>query len=51
MSTDLTQPLAAFVRAASGKTTRNSTEMEFWTGLSSLVVERIADAWHATYRA
>ena len=24
--------------------------MEFWQGLSSLVVERIADAWHATER-
>lgn len=24
--------------------------MEFWTGLSGLVVERIADTWHATHR-
>ena len=50
MSTDLTQPLGAFVRSVSGKTTRNATPMEFWQGLSSLVVERIADAWHATER-
>ena len=48
MSTDLTQPLGAFVRSVSGKTTRNATPMEFWQGLSSLVVDVIADAWHAT---
>lgn len=51
MSTDLTPALGAFVRSASGRSTRNSTPMEFWEGLSSLVVERIADDWDATVNA
>ena len=48
MSTDLTPALGAFVRAASGKTAQNSTTGEFWAGLSSLVVDQIADDWDAT---
>ena len=48
MSTDLTQSLGAFVRSASGKTTRSSSPMEFWTGLSGLIVDNIADNWDAT---
>ena len=51
MSTDLTQSLGAFVRSASGKTTRSSNTMEFWTGLSGLVVDQIADNWEATTKA
>ena len=51
MSTDLTQSLGAFVRSASGKTTHSSNPMEFWTGLSELVVDQIADNWEATTRA
>ena len=51
MSTDLTQSLGAFVRSASGKTTRSSSPMEFWTGLSGLVVDQIADNWEATTKA
>ena len=51
MSTDLTQSLGAFVRSASGKTTRSSSPMEFWTGLSGLIVDNIADNWEATTKA
>lgn len=48
MTVDLTQELGAFVRSASGKSARNSTSREFWTGLSSLVVDKIADDWDST---
>ncbi|AWE43074.1 glycogen/starch/alpha-glucan phosphorylase [Actinobaculum sp. 313] len=51
MSTDLTRSLGAFVRSVSGTTTRNSIPREFWTGLSELVVEKLADNWHATQAA
>lgn len=54
MSADLTSTLGSFVRSESGKTTENSTPAEFWAGLSSLVVNKIADDWNATtelYRA
>ncbi len=51
MSTDLTSSLGSFVRAASGKSAANSTPHEFWLGLSSLVVDQIADDWDATTRA
>ena len=48
MSRDFTSELGAFVRAASGKAAQNSTTLEFWQGLSSLVVDKIADDWDAT---
>ncbi|MCF2706099.1 glycogen/starch/alpha-glucan phosphorylase [Arcanobacterium haemolyticum] len=48
MTRELSRPLGAFVRSASGKTTASSTPMEYWTGLSSLVVDNIADAWETT---
>ncbi len=48
MSKAITQSLGAFVRSVSGRTTRESTPMEFWTGLSSLVVEQLADDWDRT---
>ncbi len=48
MSTNLSPELGAFVRSASGKTAENSTPAEFWAGLSSLVVNKIADNWDAT---
>lgn len=48
MSTDLTSALGAFVRAASGKATQNSSPYDFWTGLSDLVIDLIADDWDAT---
>ncbi len=51
MSTELTSSLGAFVRAASGKTAQNATPMEFWSGLSSLVVDQIAENWDATTKA
>jgi len=51
MSTDLTRSLGAFVRSVSGTTTRNSIPREFWAGLSELVVEKLADNWHATQAA
>lgn len=54
MSADLTSTLGSFVRSESGKTTENSNPAEFWAGLSSLVVNKIADDWNATtelYRA
>ncbi len=51
MSTELTPALGAFVRAASGKTAEKSTPFEFWSGLSSLVVDQIADDWHKTTEA
>ncbi len=50
-SSAMTPKLGAFVRSASGKTAQNSTPMEFWTGLSSLVVDQIADDWDATTAA
>ncbi len=51
MSTSLSSDLGAFVRSQSGKAARNSTPAEFWLGLSSLVVDRIADRWDATTTA
>ncbi len=51
MSTDLTTTLGAFVRSASGKTPANSNPAEYWSGLSSLVVNSIADNCDATTAA
>ncbi len=51
MSTDFSSTLGAFVRAASGKSATNSTPMEFWTGLSNLVVDQIAVDWEASTEA
>ena len=48
MTADLTSNLCGFIRAASGKSSRNSTPTEFWEGLSAFVVNRIADDWDAT---
>lgn len=48
MSTNLSPTLGAFVRSASGKAAQNSTPAEFWDGLSSLVVNQIAEDWDAT---
>ncbi|MFZ1381345.1 MAG: glycogen/starch/alpha-glucan phosphorylase, partial [Scrofimicrobium sp.] len=50
MTTDLTTNLCGFIRAASGKSSPNSTPAEFWEGLSAFVVNRIADDWDATTR-
>lgn len=48
MTTDTTQILGSFVRATSGKTTRNSSPTDYWHGLSRLVLDRIANNWHLT---
>lgn len=50
-SSDLTAPLGAFTRAVAGRTPASSTPMEFWTALSSLVVDEIADDWEKTAAA
>lgn len=50
-SSDLTAPLGAFTRAVAGRTPESSTPMEFWTALSSLVVDEIADDWEKTAAA
>lgn len=51
MSTDFASALGAFVRSTSGKAARNSTPMEFWSGLSGLIIDRIAEDWDATSTA
>jgi len=51
MSTDLSQSLGAFVRSVSGKTASSSTPIEYWSGLSQLVVEHLAANWEATTQA
>ena len=48
MTTEFTSDLGSFVRSASGRSARNSTPHEFWTGLSQLVVDKIADYWGKT---
>ena len=50
MSSDLAQSLGSFVRSASGKTTVNSSDVEFWAGMSGQIVNQIADNWEATTR-
>ena len=39
------------VRAAAGVTPLTATDRKFWSGLSSAVMEQIADNWEATRRA
>ncbi len=48
MSAEFSNSLAAFVRSASGKTVTSSTPAEYWAGLSSLVVDSLAERWEAT---
>ncbi len=50
MSTDFSTALGGFVRAASGRSAENSSAHDFWTGLSNLVVDELADNWDATTR-
>ena len=40
--------LGGHVRAFSGSTPENATNKKFWTGLSSAVMEQLADNWNAT---
>ncbi|MDC4233782.1 glycogen/starch/alpha-glucan phosphorylase [Actinomyces sp. B33] len=44
----LTDSVVSQVRAASGRPVAESTPMEVWHGLSSAVIDRIADDWSAT---
>ena len=48
---NFTDRLASHVRAESGRTPETSSEMEFWSGLSRVVVDQLADDWEATTRA
>ena len=49
--TNLTERLGAQVRTVAGRTPENSTDYEFWTGLSAAVIEQIADRWEKTTQA
>ncbi|SPT52792.1 Maltodextrin phosphorylase [Actinomyces bovis] len=54
MTQNLASTVPSQVRAVSGRPATASTHMEVWQGLSSAIVSRIADDWHATsekYRA
>lgn len=51
MTLDLTQSVAPAVRATSGRPADRSTPYEVWQGLSSAVIERVAERWDATTRA
>ncbi len=42
--------LAAHIRSIAGKPPNKATLMEYWTALSAVVVEQLADRWYATAR-
>ena len=48
MADNLTDSLGSFTRSISGRRVEASTPMEFWTGMSQAVVERIAENWEKT---
>ena len=48
MADNLTHSLGSFTRSISGRRAEDSTPMEFWTGMSQAIVERIAENWEAT---
>lgn len=48
MTDTFTGQAAAHIRATSGRSVNASTDMEYWQGLSSAVVDRLADNWQAT---
>lgn len=48
---NLPATFGGYVRSVSGKPPVSSTDVEFWQGLSSNVMEALADNWHATTRA
>lgn len=48
MSMDLSQTVPAAVRSTSGRRAENSTPYEVWQGLSSAIVDKIADNWDRT---
>lgn len=43
--------VGSHIRAESGRTPEYSTEMEFWSGLSRVVVDQIAENWQKTATA
>lgn len=45
MTSDLTSSLGSFTRAVAGRSPESSTPMEVWSGLSSNIVDLIADDW------
>lgn len=52
MTSDLTSSLGSFTRAVAGRSPESSTPMEVWSGLSSNIVDLIADDWEkSVYRA
>ncbi|MDU0968303.1 MAG: glycogen/starch/alpha-glucan phosphorylase [Actinomycetaceae bacterium] len=51
MTQTFTDVAAAHIRATSGRSIAASTPMEVWQGLSSSVVDRIADRWYDTTEA
>lgn len=48
MSCNMQERLQNFTQAASGRSLKNSYLSEYWTGLSQLVVDQIANDWDAT---
>ena len=48
---DFQTAVPAHVRAAAGVTPPSASNRKFWSGLSSSVMEQIADNWEATRRA
>mgnify|MGYP000984174394 FL=1 len=51
MTKNLMATVPSQIRAVSGHPAEASTQMEVWQGLSSAVVDAIADDWYATTRA
>ncbi|MBV7295134.1 glycogen/starch/alpha-glucan phosphorylase [Corynebacterium sp. TAE3-ERU12] len=49
--TSFTDRLGSHVRAESGRTPQTATETEFWSGLSGVVVDELAENWERTNRA
>ena len=50
MSTQLSASFPSSVRAGSGRSVESSTPMEVWQGLSTAIVDQIADNWEKTQR-
>ena len=48
---NLSDLVGSHVRAESGRVPQSSTEMEFWSGLSRVVVDDLADNWQRTTEA
>lgn len=48
---NLTDQLGAQVRVVAGRSPQSSTEVEFWHGLSSTIIERLAGRWEKTAAA